>query len=278
MKNHRLIPSLAIAALVLTSLLGERVIAQVDLDKITTAAEVNPPGTNTRIQWQNPHFDGLNTFDNPKGDFAALDRGAVVGNAVILNFDEESGYPAAAISVTEEGKTVNVPGLRFINPAVADGRLSSITVKDAAIPRISLGWRMFDPASLALKSGDGGAGTFLIKDRDAGDAVSSGKQGIIAAPLAGDNGRLPGGILFESDKEFSGFACVANNQSASYTLKVVGFDGSGKPLFSYSVGIEKGKPVYFGILSKIALKSVWLGQGYAEDGTVFDDIAFIPKQ
>lgn len=223
----------------------------------------------------------LKTDEVDPASIHVMPRGSALSEpgAVALDFEPESGFPEAQVAVEDNGAVARVPGLKFVNPAVLNGKIASILTTTPSSMLLTLEWRTFDMASKTLsdKAEINGRGVFIVTDRAANDTVSSGKQGIAWVPA--EAGGHPGGILFTPNTLLKGFGFVANNQHEDYTLVMCAFDSMGKALFSYSRGFPKGMSVYLGVTTDQAdIHSVWVGQIYPHDGTVLDDIILVPAK
>lgn len=249
--------------------------AQVDLTDIHPADDLG-----ASIKYSETKFDSyLKVESAPAGSVKVLEKGIASekAKATVLDFETASGFPAALVSVEENGAVARVPGLKFMNPAVLNEKVGSIQLAKPSTLHVDLEWRTFDLKSklLSEKGEQAARGAFLVSDRGPNDTMSSGTQGITWVPAEG--GGHPGGILFSPNTPLKGFAFVANNQAEDYTLVVAAFDQENKLLFTYSRGFPKGMSVYLGVEStKVPIDSIWVGQLYPHDGTVLDDIVMVP--
>lgn len=261
------------ALLVLSSL--SLVHAQVDLTDIRPAADIG-----AAIKYSETKFDNYLRLESaPPGSVKVLEKDVASekGKAVVLDFETASGFPAAIVSVEDNGAIARVPGLKFMNPAVLNEKVGSVQLAKPSPLKLDLDWRTFDLKTklLSEKGEQAARGAFLVSDRGPNDTMSSGTQGLTWVPAEG--GGRPGGILFTPNLPLRGFAFVANNQGEDYTLVLAAFDKDAKLLFTYSRGFPKGMSVYLGIEStKVPISSIWVGQLYPHDGTVLDDIVMVP--
>jgi hypothetical protein len=248
---------------------------------VQPVATINPPENAMRIKHINPGLPGCLKEGAMTADmiqFLTPDNFVSTTGCLTLDFEPANGFPATNIAASSEGTIWREVSKKMKDPEILQNSIDTLNIKgNAWLRKVDLSWCSLDSEAKSLSPGSAGSGVFLVKDRDAGDLVSSGVQGLIALPTLGAGGEKPiAGVLFKPDKEFSGFACVLNNGKEDYSIQIVAYGDGDKVLFSYAIGIKKGSPSYVGFKTDSdAIQGVWVGQMYGGDGTIIDDVSFL---
>lgn len=251
---------------------------------VTPSTDVNLSEKNIQIKVINP-----SVAENFKS--GELDKKAVkflqpndffkVDGVVLLDFETKNGFLDSTINIADDGTVWQRVFDKMDKKNVTGSRVEQFEIKDGTwLHKVNVEWRAYDAEQKTFIEKNAHEGAFLVRDRSLHDTVSSGSQGIMALPISTIvKPQFPAGIVFTPDAEFSGFSCVFNNQSGGYGFSIIALDAEGKILFSYGLGIGKGNPVYVAFrVDKTPIHSVWVGQLFGGDGTIIDDVAFLPAK
>ncbi|HEY9827504.1 MAG TPA: hypothetical protein V6D19_18860 [Stenomitos sp.] len=195
--------------------------------------------------------------------------------AVILDFQPDSGFPAAVATTAEDGRVATAPGVQFTNPAVLRSSLGIIPIKSDWLPSVEVQWMPFNiQTKLFDSNAQGKGGVYPVVNPARGT-----EQGLIAVPAnVGDSQELIGGAWFTPKKAVAGFCCLVGNTTMDHTVAVAAFDKDGSLLFWYDIGVPSTAAVYYGIrMGSPVIASVWIGQIYPMDGSVIEGIGFLPN-